>query len=232
MSYSEEFIKFVGTVAGEAGGCSPTTWKVVAHCIKNRIGFGEWINARNVSDILKKNFDAITDKNPPFKKAVTEMHSGNISDHTQDIIEAISAIYQGQEEDITNGVVLYFSPKAQAALHKKNPEKYTSLVPDFAKSPLTEEVKLKGTENDDMRWYRYKGTSRFYVQFVDRSANVLVKSSVSIGYKKTKAVPALSNLVTNNQGKIRSFLVQDGWGARFTIDGIQVVDNNNKEVLL
>ena len=38
MSYSEEFIKFVGTVAGEAGGCSPTTWKVVAHCIKNRIG--------------------------------------------------------------------------------------------------------------------------------------------------------------------------------------------------
>ncbi|GAM31347.1 hypothetical protein P23_1863 [Acinetobacter calcoaceticus] len=232
MSYSEEFIKFVGTVAGEAGGCSPTTWKVVAHCIKNRIGFGEWINARNVSDILKKNFDAITDKNPPFKKAVTEMHSGNISDHTQDIIEAISPIYQGQEEDITNGVVLYFSPKAQAALHKKNPEKYTSLVPDFAKSPLTEEVKIKGTENDDMRWYRYKGTSRFYVQFVDRSANVLVKSSVSIGYKKTKVVPALSNLVTNNQGKIRSFLVQDGWGARFTIDGVQVVDNNNKEVLL
>lgn len=232
MSYSEEFIKFVGTVAGEAGGCSPTTWKVVAHCIKNRIGFGEWINARNVSDILKKNFDAITDKNPPFKKAVTEMHSGNISDHTQDIIEAISPIYQGQEEDITNGVVLYFSPKAQAALHKKNPEKYTSLVPDFAKSPLTEEVKIKGTENDDMRWYRYKGTSRFYVQFVDRSANVLVKSSVNIGYKKTKVVPALSNLVTNNQGKIRSFLVQDGWGARFTIDGVQVVDNNNKEVLL
>ncbi|MDV2944659.1 hypothetical protein RZ539_18805, partial [Acinetobacter baumannii] len=101
MSYSEEFIKFVGTVAGEAGGCSPTTWKVVAHCIKNRIGFAEWLNARNVSDILKKNFDAITDKNPPFKKAVTEMYSGNISDHTQDIIEAISPIYQGLEEDIT-----------------------------------------------------------------------------------------------------------------------------------
>lgn len=232
MSYSEEFIKFVGTVAGEAGGCSPTTWKVVAHCIKNRIGFAEWINARNVSDILKKNFDAISDKNPPFKKAVTEMHSGNISDHTQDIIDVISPIYQGLEDDITNGVVLYYSPKAQAALHKKNPEKYTSLVPDFARSPLTEEVKIKGTENDDMRWYRYKGTSRFYVQFVDKSANVLVKSSVSIGYKKTKVVPALSNLVTDNQGKIRSFLVKDGWGARFTIDGVQAVDNNNKEILL
>lgn len=232
MSYSEEFIKFVGTVAGEAGGCSPTTWKVVAHCIKNRIGFGEWINARNVSDILKKNFDAITDKNPPFKKAVTEMYFGNISNHTQDIIEAISRIYSGEEEDITNGVVLYFSPKAQAALHKKNPERYTSLVPDFAKSPLTEEVKIKGTENDDMRWYRYKGTSRFYVQFVDISANVLAKSSVSIGYRKTKEVPALSNLVTDSQGKIRSFIVQDGWGARFTIDGVKVVDNNNKEILL
>ena len=35
MSYSEEFIKYVGTVAGEAGGCSVNTWKAVAHCIKN-----------------------------------------------------------------------------------------------------------------------------------------------------------------------------------------------------
>jgi len=232
MSYSEEFIKYVGTVAGEAGGCSITTWKVVAHCIKNRVGFAEWINARDVSDILKKNFDAITDKNAPFKKAVTEMHTGKISDHTQDIIDAISPIYQGLEEDITNGVVLYFSPKAQAALHNKNPSKYKSLIPDFAKSSLTEEVKIKGTENDDMRWYRYKGTSRFYVQFVDRSANALVKSRVSIGYKKTKEVPALSNLITNSQGKIRSFLVKDGWGARFTVDGIQVLDNKNKEIML
>lgn len=232
MSYSEEFIKYVGTVAGEAGGCSITTWKVVAHCIKNRVGFAEWVNARDVSDILKKNFDAITDKNAPFKKAVTEMHTGKVSDHTQDIIDAISPIYQGLEEDITNGVVLYFSPKAQAALHKKNPSKYTSLIPDFAKSSLTEEVKIKGTENDDMRWYRYKGTSRFYVQFVDRSANALIKSRVTIGYKKTKEVPALSNLITNSQGKIRSFLVKDGWGARFTVDGIQVVDNKNKEIVL
>lgn len=232
MSYSEEFIKYVGTVAGEAGGCSITTWKVVAHCIKNRVGFAEWVNARDVSDILKKNFDAITDKNAPFKKAVTEMHTGKISDHTQDIIDAISPIYQGLEEDITNGVVLYFSPKAQAALHKKNPSKYTSLIPDFAKSSLTEEVKIKGTESDDMRWYRYKGTSRFYVQFVDRSANALIKSRVTIGYKKTKEVPALSNLITNSQGKIRSFLVKDGWGARFNVDGVQVLDNKNKEIIL
>ena len=55
MSYSEEFIKYVGTVAGEAGGCSVNTWKAVAHCIKNRIGFAEWVNARDVSDILNTN---------------------------------------------------------------------------------------------------------------------------------------------------------------------------------
>ena len=232
MSYSEEFIKYVGTVAGEAGGCSVNTWKAVAHCIKNRIGFAEWVNARDVSDILKKNFDAITDKNGPFKKAVTEMRLGNISDHTQDIVDAISPIYQGLEEDITNGVVLYFSPKAQAALHSKNPSKYTSLIPDFFFFFLTEEVKIKGTENDDMQWYRYKGTSRFYVQFVDRSANALVKSKVSIGYKKTKEVPSLTNLITNNQGKIRSFLVKDGWGARFTVDGVQLLDNNKNEIKL
>ena len=41
-----------------------------------------------------------------------------------------------------------------------------------------------------------------------------------------------SNLVTDNQGKIRSFLVKDGWGARITVDGESVVDNNQKPVLL
>lgn len=232
MIYSDEFKNFVATIAGEAGGCSSVAWKVVAHCIMNRIGFGEWVNARNVSDILKKNFDAITDGNPPFKKAIYEMNNGNISSHTQDIIDAVYSIYYKTEEDITNGVVLYYSPKAQAALHAKNPQKYKSLIPDFAKSHLTEEVKIKGTENDDMRWYRYKGTSRFYTKFIDTSAQALVKASININYKKTKNVPSLSNLISDNKGMIRSFLVQDGWGARFSVDGVSVKDEQGKELML
>lgn len=232
MSYSEEFIKCVGTVAGEAGGCSVTTWKVVAHCIKNRIGFGEWVDHSCVNDVLKQNFDAATDQNRPFRKAVSEMRSGKISEHTQRIIDAVYPIYEGIEEDITNGVVFYFSPKAQAAFHESNSKKYTTRVPDFAKSPLTEEVQIKGTEQDDMCWYRYKGTSRFFVRFVNESAQALVKAKVSIGYRKTKVVPAYSNLLTDNQGRIKSFLVQDGWGARFTVDGQKVYDNKGKEVML
>ncbi|WP_109439728.1 M23 family metallopeptidase [Acinetobacter haemolyticus] len=232
MPYSEEFKNFVGTVAGEAGGCSPTTWKVVAHCIVNRVGFAEWVNARNVSDILKKNFDAITDQNAPFLKAVSEMNKGILSKNTQDIIDAVYPIYERVEDDFTNGVVLYFSPKAQAALHRRNPNKYKSLVPDFAKSSLTEEVKIKGTENDDMRWYRYKGASRFYCKFIDTSAKALSGAVINISYRNTKNVPSLSNLITNNDGEIRSVLVADGWGARFSVDEISVKDDKGKELML
>lgn len=230
MSYSKEFIEFVATINGEAGGCSATTWKVIAHCIKNRLGFAEWVEAKNIQSYLEKDFDALTDQTLPVRKVISEMTSGKISKHTQDIIDAVSPIYNDIEEDFTNGVVLYFSPKAQAQFHKENPSKYKK-VPDFVNS-RTEVVKIKGTENDDMEWYRLKGTSRFYVQFVDSAASPLIGSKVNISYKKTKKVPTLSNLIINEQGKIKSFLVADGWGARFTVDGIQVKDELDKEVML
>ncbi|ATZ68073.1 M23 family metallopeptidase [Acinetobacter haemolyticus] len=129
-------------------------------------------------------------------------------------------------------MVLYFSPQAQAALHSRNPNKYKSLVPDFAKSSLTEEVKIKGTENDDMRWYRYKGASRFYCKFIDTSAKALSGAVVNISYRNTKNVPSLSNLITNNDGEIRSVLVADGWGARFSVNEISVKDDKGKELML
>lgn len=230
MSYSKEFIEFVATINGEAGGCSATTWKVIAHCIKNRLGFAEWVEAENIQSYLEKDFDALTDQTLPVRKVISEMTSGKISKHTQDIIDAVSPIYNDIEEDFTNGVVLYYSPKAQAQFHKENPNKYKK-VPDFVNS-RTEVVKIKGTENDDMEWYRLKGTSRFYVQFVDSAASPLIGSKVNISYKKTKKVPTLSNLIINEQGKIKSFLVADGWGARFTVDGIQVKDELDKVVML
>ncbi|NAR65391.1 hypothetical protein GPS57_16940 [Acinetobacter haemolyticus] len=106
------------------------------------------------------------------------------------------------------------------------------MVPDFAKSSLTEEVKIKGTENDDMRWYRYKGASRFYCKFIDTSAKALSGAVVNISYRNTKNVPSLSNLITNNDGEIRSVLVADGWGARFSVNEISVKDDKGKELML
>ena len=230
MSYSQEFKNFVATIAGEAGGCGVTTWKVVAHCIKNRLGFAEWIDAENIGAYLIKDFDALTDQTGPVKKVINEMNKGTISKHTQDIIDAVYPIYQGIEEDFTNGVVLYFSPNAQALFHKNNPSKYKA-VPDFINSK-TEVVSIKGTENDDMRWYRLKGSSRFYIKFVDISANPLVGSKVNISYKKTKNVPVLNNLNTNNKGEIRSILVADGWGARFSVDSVSIKDDKDEELML
>lgn len=230
MSYSKEFIEFVATINGEAGGCSRTTWKVIAHCIKNRLGFAEWVDAKSIQSYLEKDFDALTDQTTPVKKVISEMNSGKISKHTQDLIDAVSPIYNNLEEDFTNGVVLYFSPQAQAQFHKENPNKYKE-IPDFVNSK-TEVVSIKGTENDDMRWYRLKGTSRFYIKFINTASSPLVGSKVNISYKKTKNVPALSNLITNNKGEIRSILVADGWGARFTVDGVSVKDDQGKELML
>lgn len=230
MSYSEEFIDFIATIKGEAGICGDISKRAVAHCIMNRIGFGEWAQHTSIMGYLKNDFDALTDETDAVRQVRLEMKSNKISKSTQHIIDLVSPIYNRQEEDFTNGIVLYWSPKAQAQLHKDKPKIY-KYPPAFINSE-TEKVEIKGTENDDMSWHRYKGTSRFYVQFVDKSASPLVNSRVSVGYKKTKVVPTLSNLLTNSQGKIRSILVKGGWGARITVDGKPVVDNNQKPVLL
>lgn len=230
MSYSEEFIDFIATIKGEAGICGDISKRAVAHCIMNRIGFGEWVQHTSIMGYLKDDFDALTDETDAVRQVRLEMRSNKISKSTQHIIDLVSPIYNRQEEDFTNGIVLYWSPKAQAQLHKDKPKTY-KYPPAFVNSE-TEKIEIKGTENDDMSWHRYKDTSRFYVQFVDKSARPLVNSRVSVGYKTTKVVPTLSNLLTNSQGKIRSILVKGGWGARFTVDGEPIVDNNKKPVLL
>ena len=71
------------------------------------------------------------------------------------MIQVVMPILRGEEEDITQNAVLYYSPKAQEKLHKSNPEKYKE-VPNFASSSQTEEVKINGTENDDFKFYKYK----------------------------------------------------------------------------
>ena len=58
------------------------------------------------------------------------------------------------KEDITNNAVLFYSPNAQAKLHEQNPSKYKN-PPGFVNDQV-EEVHISGTENDDIRFYKYK----------------------------------------------------------------------------
>ena len=53
MSYSEEFIDFIATIKGEAGICGDISKRAVAHCIMNRIGFGEWAQHTSIMGYLK-----------------------------------------------------------------------------------------------------------------------------------------------------------------------------------
>ncbi|WP_180089687.1 hypothetical protein [Acinetobacter sp. YH12219] len=230
MKYSDEFIAFVATISGEAGVCSITSKKAVAHCIMNRLGFGEWVGHPSIIQYLYDDFDALTEQTAAVKKVKAEMNSNKVSKDTQDIIDAVYPIYMREEEDFTNGVVLYYSPKAQKFLNNKDPKNY-KYPPNFV-NELTEEVKINGTENDDMCWIRYKGTSRFFIKFIDQSAKKLMGSRVNVSYKKTKYIPTMSNLLIDEEGFIRSILVKGGWGARFSVDGSSVKDENNKELML
>lgn len=70
------------------------------------------------------------------------------------MIECTLPIYKGEEADNTEGCVLYYSPKAQAALHKKNPSNYAQ-KPNW-NFEILEEVKVSGAEKDDFKFYKYK----------------------------------------------------------------------------
>ena len=122
MNYSEDFKIFVATINGEAENCGETSWKVIAHTIRNRIGFANWKSWSNIIQIVTKTgYDAYTQKNPPYKRAKKALDSGDISPKLMSLIRAVEPIFNGTEPDFTGGVVYYYSPKAQAELHKSDP---------------------------------------------------------------------------------------------------------------
>ena len=234
MNYSEDFKIFVATINGEAENCGETSWKVIAHTAKNRIGFANWKSWSNITQIVTKTgYDAYTQKNTPYKRAKKALDSGDISPKLMSLIRAVEPIFNGTEPDFTGGVVYYYSPKAQAQLHKSDPSNYPSLVPDFvvSKSNPTHQVKIPGTEKDDMRWYKVI-TSIFDVSFVDNAGNPLVGATVDVIYNDRKPVPLFKDLITGPKGRIKKIKVCNYMGARFKVDGVLVKDKNNKEVSL
>lgn len=234
MSYSEDFKIFVATINGEAENCSETSWKVIAHTMRNRIGFANWKSWSTIIQIVTKTgYDAYTQKNSPYKRAKKALDSGDISPKLMSLIKAVEPIFNGTEPDFTGGVVYYYSPKAQAQLHKSDPSNYPSLVPDFvvSKSNPTQQVQIPGTEKDDMRWYKVL-TSIFDVSFVDNAGNPLVGVTVDVVYNDKKPVPLFKDLITDQKGKIKKVKVCNYMGARFKVNGVLVKDKNNKEISL
>lgn len=234
MGYSEDFKIFVSTIYGEAANCSETSWKVIAHTIRNRIGFANWKSWSNILQIIvNTGYDAYTQKNDPYKTAKKALDSGNIPTKLMNLIKAVEPIFNGVEEDFTGGVVYYYSPKAQAELHRKNPIEYPSLVPPFvvSKSNPTHRVIISGTEKDDMRWYKVV-TSKLDISFVDTSGSPLKGASVDVIYNDRKLVPLFRGLVPDSKGRIKQLKICNYMGARFNINGVLAKDNRNKEISL
>lgn len=160
MTEKEELIIFVATIYGEAAGQSPASWKAIANVIKNRLKQGrEWKKYKTPLEIIQHtNFDAYTTKNTPYKQAYDYLSGKSktvpSSARIDAVKKAVEPIYFDQEEDTTNGAVLYYSPRAQQALYGHPPKWNFSLL---------EEVKVSGTEADDFKFFRYKSTSKVKV---------------------------------------------------------------------
>ncbi len=107
MSYSSDFILFVATIAGEAEGCSPASWKTIAHVIKNRVGYKEWRTYTTTTGIIMNTgFDAATSRNTPFRSAKANLERGTPNTIQQKIIDAVKPIFDGTESDPTSKIVL------------------------------------------------------------------------------------------------------------------------------
>ena len=113
------------------------------------------------------------------------MDSGNIKPEILKIIQAVEPIFNGQEKDFTEGVVSYYSPAAQKTLHKKYPNKYKSVVPDWVTQDRVHQVFIKGTEQDDFAWYKVLRTT-LSLTFVDKSSAPLVGAKVDVVFADKK----------------------------------------------
>ena len=196
MSYSEDFKIFASTIYGEAASQSIASQRAIAHVIMNRIGYKEWKKfSTPVEIVTKTGFDAYTHKTSLFRKAYSEMSSGKVGTRLQLLITAVEPIFNGVEKDSTGKVVLYYSPRAQAQLHKTIPSLYAE-QPKWNFSQL-EKVNLLGTQVDDFAWYRYKGATA-QITFSDKAKRPIQ----GIEYRVESKGKIISKGTTKEDGSI------------------------------
>ena len=160
VSDNAEFNLLVATVYGEAANSSETAWRAVAHVVMNRVGKREWSRHTTVEATLRNTgFDALTQRNGPFRNAETHLRGGSVGTTVARNVDRMAAvlrpIYDRQEPDFTGGCQLYYSPRAQAVLHRERPGQYAAR-PRWNFSVL-EEVAVPGLLRfDDFKFYRYR----------------------------------------------------------------------------
>ena len=162
-------IVILSTVAAEAGDSSSGAWSLVTNTIMNRfvegqecdkLGYGfEW-RGMSLIQICEHGFDGCRLKTPEYRRA-TEYYSNRISSapdpKLEEIILTCHPIILSTVPDNTGGAVLYFSPKAQAALHAERPDVYLSDIPKWAQSDKVEPVIVPSLlDADDFKAFRYK----------------------------------------------------------------------------
>lgn len=155
---SEELCVFLATIYGEASNQSEAAWKAVAHTIVHRFQFHEWKKYATIHDLIAgSGFDAFTQRNIPYQRAYdyfSKERSINTNPRMEQFYNVVFPIYDTLQHD-TERYVMYYSPKAQAFLHNKDPKTYTRIKPKWADSPLVREVKVPGCEADDFAFYAY-----------------------------------------------------------------------------
>ncbi len=230
MSYSKEFKVVVATIYGEADASSVRSWEVIAHSMRNRIGFGNWTEYSTIYGIATTTgYDAYTSKNIPYYEAMSQFNSGNISNLLKKLIDTVLPIYEGKIKDNTNGVISYWSPEAQKKLHRDKPRLYTTAVPDWVKDNRKEIVIIDGTEKDDFQWLRFK-RSKMFITLRDNKSLPMDGVSVDIRFASGKKVPVLSNLKTNSKGQLPVFFARIEMGARFIVDGTYLKDKKGSNL--
>lgn len=165
----QDSIVILSTVYSEGGNSSPGAWAMITNCILNRfvqgancdkLGHGfEW-RGMNLIQICKTGFDGCKFVTPNYREAF-EYFSNRISQSPKPFFEEMiltcHPIIKCDVLDNTGGATLYFSPKAQAALHAKDPDQYKSVIPAWAKSDLVEPVSVPYLlDTDDFFVMRYK----------------------------------------------------------------------------
>lgn len=113
----------IKTVYGEAANCSEASWEAVANVIMNRVGNREWKKHNTVTKVIQNSgFDAYTNPNDPYRTAEKYLNNRDGSNAKQEkLISFVLDVYDRKFVNNTNGAVLYYSPKAQVALHNKFP---------------------------------------------------------------------------------------------------------------
>jgi len=107
---------FVATIAGEGIGSGSQAWQWIAHVIVNRVDHQtRWTQHTTTNAIIRHTgFDAYTQRNTEFRRAMDYLAHGNVDAFHRpiyrDLINTVIPIYYRMQNDITGGATHFYSP--------------------------------------------------------------------------------------------------------------------------